>query len=87
MWERQKQGGLEMYETSNWHVFDVANQRRKDLLLAARASRLIRRALTGRKERSHFYTRPLAWLGRWLVIWGWRLQERHGVVTPNVAAR
>jgi hypothetical protein len=72
-----------MVETCNWQVFDLARCRHRDLLLVAENHRLIRRAPIACRRR--FYGRTLAWLGRWMVTWGWRLQERYDVMSAAPA--
>lgn len=56
----------------------VERERYKDLLREVERDRLVRRALTGREKRYRFYCGAVSWLGRWLVVWGWRLQQRYG---------
>jgi hypothetical protein len=76
-----------MSEILNRHVFGLANQRYSDLLRLAENSRLIRLSLTGREKRHPLYGRTLAWMGHWLVVWGWRLQERYGAATTHLTAQ
>jgi hypothetical protein len=76
-----------MSEIFNRHVFGLANQRYGNLLRLAESSRLIRLASTGREKRPPLYGRMLAWMGRWLVVWGWRLQERYGAAATNLTAQ
>jgi len=76
-----------MTEIINRHVFDLANQRYTELLLVAKSRRLVHMASTGRKQPYPFHARMLTWLGHWLVVWGWNLQERYGAATTNLTAR
>jgi hypothetical protein len=65
----------------------VHREHYKDLLREAERARLVRQAWAGQERRNHLYCRPLTWLGRRLVAWGWRLQERYGAVTAAPALR
>jgi hypothetical protein len=58
----------------------VCRERNKDLLREAERYRLVRQTLPVRRRHGRFYCRALIWLGRRLVDWGWRLQERYDVV-------
>lgn len=60
----------------NWRDVLVQQERHQDLLREAEQERLIRQAVAARERRDRFYSRALAWLGRQLVAWGWRLQQR-----------
>jgi hypothetical protein len=73
---------------SNFTYWLVMQQRQADLLREAQQTRLARLALAGRPRHDHFYCRAFVELGRRLVRWGWRLQERHDVisVTQTLAA-
>jgi hypothetical protein len=51
----------------------------KEWLREAERDRLARLALAGRQGSGRFHCRMLAGLGRWMVAWGVRLQERYGV--------
>lgn len=55
----------------------------KDLLREAERERLCRQVAGRKEEGTRFYCRMLIWLGRRLVAWGWRLQERYGAVTET----
>lgn len=72
-----------MYDMCSSHVSGLARQRHRDLLIVAKSARLIRREAHQHKRNHRCYGRTLAWLGRWLVIWGWRLQERYGIATTR----
>jgi len=61
-------------------VWLVCWEQSKDRLREAERYRLVRQALAGRQGRARFLRRALIWLGRCLVVWGRRLQERYGVV-------
>ena len=76
-----------MTESINRHVFDLANQHYKDLLRLAKSRRLVHLVSASRTHRNPFYARMLTWLGHWLVVWGWRLQERYGAMTAAPALR
>ena len=65
----------------------VYREHYKDLLREAEKARFVRRVRAGQEGRHHFYCRPLTWLGRRLVVWGWRLQERYGAATAAPALR
>jgi hypothetical protein len=67
------------------HVFGLARQRHRDLLIVAKSARLIRRTAHQHRSYHRCYERTLAWLGRWLVKWGWRLQERYGIASTHWA--
>jgi hypothetical protein len=60
--------------------FLASKEHYKDLLQEAERYRLIRQVLAGRERGDHFHCRALTWLGRRLVAWGWRLQERYNAV-------
>ena len=64
----------------NWYDVVVHQERNKDLLREAEHYRLVRQALAGRERRERFHCKVLSWLGRRLVAWGVRLQERYGAV-------
>jgi hypothetical protein len=55
----------------------VYQEHYKDLLHEAERYRLVRQALAGRERHERFHRRALTCLGRRLVAWGWRLQERY----------
>ena len=59
----------------------------RDRLREAERDRLVRRVLAGHRTGDRFLVRALAWLGRYLVAWGQRLQERYGVVVDSPALR
>jgi hypothetical protein len=67
--------------------FRVHRERYKDLLREAERYRLIRPALAGREKRDRFHCRALTWLGRRLVAWGWRLQERYSAAAAAPTLR
>jgi hypothetical protein len=62
----------------NWNQILAQQERYKDLQREAERARLIPQVLAGRERRHRGYLRMATWLGRHLVIWGWRLQERYG---------
>lgn len=72
-----------MFEVFNRHIYRLAGQRHRELLLEAGRRRLVRQALPGGLESQRFYGRALAWLGRRLVVWGWRLQGRYGAMPTH----
>jgi hypothetical protein len=69
-----------MFEIFNRHIYRLAGQRHRELLSEAGRRQLVRQALPGGLEPQRFYSRALAWLGRRLVVWGWRLQGRYGAM-------
>jgi len=71
----------------NERDFLVHREHYQDLLHEAEGSRLVRHARAGQERRNHLYCRALTWLGRRLVVWGWRLQERYGAMTAAPALR
>ena len=58
----------------------VCRERNRDLLREAERYRLVRQALPACRRHVRIYSRALIWLGRRLVDWGRRLQERYDVV-------
>jgi hypothetical protein len=73
---------MAMTDWTNWHIDAVAAQHRDDLLREAQDRRLIRQAAPADSKPQHFYRRSLAWLGRRLIVWGSRLQQRYGAEKP-----
>lgn len=67
--------------------FPVYQEHYKDLLREAERARLVRQMQARRERRNYFYCWLLTWLGRRLVVWGWRLQERYGAMTAAPALR
>ena len=67
--------------------FLIHQERYKDLLREAERYRLVRQALAGRERRDRFHCRALTWLGRRLVAWGWRLQERYSAAAAAPTLR
>ena len=65
----------------------VCRERNRDLLREAERYRLVRQALPARRRQGRFYCRALIWLGRRLVGWGRRLQERYDVVVDASVLR
>jgi hypothetical protein len=59
-----------------WSDIQAREQRGQDLLREAERERLARQAPSATNDRLHFYDQTLAALGRRLVDWGCRLQER-----------
>jgi hypothetical protein len=53
-------------------------ERYREMLRESERDRLVRLVRIGRKGHSHPCRRGLAWLGRELVDWGWRLQQGQG---------
>lgn len=64
----------------NWLNLSVQQERYKDLLCEAEQYRLIRKALADHPRRACLHYRALAWLWRWLLVWGCDLLERYGAV-------
>jgi len=61
-----------------WDIVLIQEARRQEMLRQAENERLVQQARAGRAQGAGFYCRALTWLGRQLVAWGWRLQERYG---------
>lgn len=59
-----------------------AQERRKDMHRAVEQARLIRLARLSRPQRARLHRQALSRLGRWLVVWGSRLQRRYGAAEP-----
>ena len=64
----------------NWYDVLVHQERCKDMMREAGQYRFMRQVLAGLTRRERFHCRALRWLGRRLVAWGVRLQERYGAV-------
>jgi hypothetical protein len=60
------------------HLDIYCQQRANELLREAQETRLVKEALAGQKARSPLRRRVLGWLGRWMVVCGWHLQQRYG---------
>jgi hypothetical protein len=71
-----------MTDWTNLHIAAVAAQHRDDLLCEAHNRRLIRQGAPAAPKPQHFYHRSLAWLGRRLIVWGSRLQQRYETEKP-----
>jgi len=67
--------------------FPVHQEHYKDLLREAERARLVRQMQAGQERRNHFSCQLLTWLGRRLVVWGWRLQERYDAAIAAPALR
>lgn len=61
-----------------WDIVLIQEVRSQELLRQAENERLIRQVMAGHGKSDSFHCRALTWLGRQLVAWGWRLQERYG---------
>jgi len=70
-----------MFEISS--ICRLAGERHRELLLGANGRRLVRQARPRGLEAQRFYNRGLAWLGRRMVVWGWRLQGRYGAMSTH----
>jgi hypothetical protein len=70
---------------SDWNLVIAGRERHKELLREAERYRLVCQVLAerGTRDRGGWY-RALAWLGRRLVAWGQRLQERYGAAAAAV---
>jgi hypothetical protein len=68
----------------NWIDEQIQKQRFEDMARTAQRDRLGNLALTASLKRLRFYSPILARLGRWLEVYGYRLQTRYGA-TPEVA--
>jgi hypothetical protein len=70
---------------------EAERHRRVRQVLAARQQQVLaacqRQALSARKGRDRVLAQALTWLGRCLIVWGQRLQERYGVVVDVPALR
>jgi hypothetical protein len=66
----------------SWSDILAQQERYRDLRREADRYRLVRLALEASPRRRHFHCRAMGWLGRLLVGWGWRLQERYGTAVP-----
>lgn len=62
----------------NWHDYYLAHQQHDDRLRLAQHLRLVN-SLTHTPTNA-FYAPALAYLGRWLIAWGWRLRARYSNV-------
>ena len=71
----------------SWIDILAQRERYKDLQREAERYRLIRLAQAGRERRNRFYYQALSWLGKQLVAWGWRLQERYDTGASTLALR
>jgi len=69
----------------NWHDVMAHRERCKDLQRDVESYRLTRLTLAGREKRDRFHCRVLIWLGRRMVAWGRRLQERYGTLVEAPA--
>ena len=63
-----------------WRGILAHQERYKDRLREAERDRLVLHELALRRKRDRFHRRAMTWLGRGLVAWGWRLQERYGTM-------
>jgi hypothetical protein len=59
-----------------WRGAQARHDHYQELLAEAEQERRIRATLADRPRKAPFFTPPLAWLGRRLVIWGARLRAR-----------
>jgi 1,4-alpha-glucan branching enzyme len=75
----------------NWIDEQVQRQRFNDMVRTARHDQLASVAQATRSQRPHFYHPILVEVGRWLELWGYRLQTRYGaevaIVTDRHAAK
>ena len=74
--DTSRRGKCEM-ETLGWRDLLVHQERYKDMLREAESRRLIRQARAEMPQRPPMRYRALGWLGRQLVNWGCRLEERY----------
>ncbi len=70
----------------SWTDVQAQQERYKDIRREAERYRLVQQVLAGRERGNHFHYRALTWLGRRLIAWGRRLQERYGAraATPTL---
>ena len=67
---------------SNWLDEQMKAEQFRDMVHAAELRRLARRTPAARRmPLLQLYSPALAWLGRWLELWGCQLQTRYGVIT------
>jgi len=69
------------YTMLSWSDILAQKQRHEDMRREADEYRFIQQVLAGRPRRHRFYCRAMDWLGRRMVAWGQRLQERYGAGT------
>jgi hypothetical protein len=70
----------------NWIDEQIQKQRFEDMLRTAQRDRQANLALAVRLQRMRFYSPILARLGRWLEVYGYRLQARYGAVSEVAIA-
>jgi hypothetical protein len=71
-----------------WNDYWYQQERYNDLLRAAEQERCVQAALAARTRPAVVYNPLLAWLGKQLIAWGWRLRARYGALEhPCVALR
>ena len=58
----------------------VRREQNEDRLREAERHRLVRQVVSTRRGRDRVLAQALTWLGRCLIVWGQRLQERYSVV-------
>ena len=61
-----------------WRDVVAQQERYKDLQREAERDRLILHELALIERKNRFHCRAMTRLGRGLVSWGWRLQQRYG---------
>ncbi len=62
----------------NWYDYDLQKIHHAELLRIAAQARMAKEIKPARGNLSHTFRQALYWLGRRLVAWGARLQERYG---------
>ncbi len=74
----------------HWYTAEAYQRERyQDCIRAAKQRWLIRTVLAQRQHHPGRRARALSWLGRQLVLWGWRLQGQRlgdGLVAPGLEA-
>jgi hypothetical protein len=70
-----------------WDIVLIQEARSQELLRQVERERLVRQARAGRAQSASLHCRALTWLGRQLVAWGWRLQERYGAAMTHSMLR
>jgi hypothetical protein len=64
----------------DWILWQLAQERRRDLMRELEHDRLVRQAELATHPHQHTLYHVSDWIGRQLVRWGERLQARHAVV-------
>jgi len=65
---------------ATWNDERYQHERYNDMLRAAEQQRRVRAELAARPRPTAVYHPLLAWLGKQLIAWGWRLRARYGAL-------